>query len=225
MSRRRASSSARPATSAGAAPVRGVRGILRRKPWIRHFRPGLDVRGPPGPPPERPLAAGRRQAGGGDDTEASIEVDLRDAVLAPSARSRSAGPPDARNAREAAHGPEAGRRPVRNAEGRARSAWAACSAPPARAAREKGPSASPARVAAAKERSRKRPPQVKIPPGVETGSRVRLPGQGGPGPRGGEPGDLYLRITVREHPTVRVQGRDLLSTCPSRPPRRSRAPR
>jgi len=56
--------------------------------------------------------------------------------------------------------------------------------------------------------------KVKIPPGVETGSRVRLPGQGSPGKRGGEPGDLYLRITVREHPTVRVQGRDLLLDLP-----------
>jgi curved DNA-binding protein len=56
--------------------------------------------------------------------------------------------------------------------------------------------------------------KVKIPAGVETGSRVRLPGQGGPGDRGGEPGDLYLRITVREHPTVRVQGRDLLLDLP-----------
>jgi molecular chaperone DnaJ len=50
---------------------------------------------------------------------------------------------------------------------------------------------------------------VKIPPGVETGSRVRLAGQGSPGERGGPNGDLYLRITVREHPTVRVSGRDL----------------
>src|SRR5262249_15297672 len=59
--------------------------------------------------------------------------------------------------------------------------------------------------------------KVKIPPGVETGSRVRLPGQGAPGERGGEPGDLYLRITVREHPTVRVQGRDLSLDLPITP--------
>jgi molecular chaperone DnaJ len=59
--------------------------------------------------------------------------------------------------------------------------------------------------------------KVRIPPGVETGSRVRLPGQGGPGQRGGEPGDLYLRITVRDHPAVRVQGRDLLMDLPITP--------
>jgi curved DNA-binding protein len=51
--------------------------------------------------------------------------------------------------------------------------------------------------------------RVKIPPGVETGSRVRLAGQGSPGERAGENGDLYLRITVRPHPTVKVDGRDL----------------
>ncbi|HEY6050098.1 MAG TPA: J domain-containing protein, partial [Thermoanaerobaculia bacterium] len=51
--------------------------------------------------------------------------------------------------------------------------------------------------------------KVKIPPGVETGSRVRLAGQGVPGERGGEAGDLYLRVTVRPHPSVRLDGRDL----------------
>ena len=56
--------------------------------------------------------------------------------------------------------------------------------------------------------------KVKIPPGVETGSRVRLPGQGGPGEMGGERGDLYLRITVRPHPLIRVEGRDLLLDLP-----------
>ena len=95
----------------------------------------------------------------GDDAEASIEVDLRDAVLGAEREITILRPG----------------------------------------------SAEPSRL------------KVKIPPGVETGSRVRLPGQGGPGERGGEPGDLYLRITVREHPTVRVQGRDLLLDLPIAP--------
>jgi DnaJ-class molecular chaperone len=56
--------------------------------------------------------------------------------------------------------------------------------------------------------------KVKIPAGVETGSVVRLAGQGAPGVRGGSTGDLYLRITVREHPTVRVTGKDLLLDLP-----------
>src|SRR5207237_705529 len=44
--------------------------------------------------------------------------------------------------------------------------------------------------------------------------RIRLAGQGAPGERGGVPGDLYLRITVRPHQTVRVEGRDLLLDLP-----------
>jgi curved DNA-binding protein len=56
--------------------------------------------------------------------------------------------------------------------------------------------------------------RVKIPAGVETGSRVRLAGQGGSGQRGGGAGDLYLRVTVRPHPLVRVEGRDLLLDLP-----------
>ena len=59
--------------------------------------------------------------------------------------------------------------------------------------------------------------KVKIPAGVETGSRVRLPGQGGPGERGGHKGDLYLRITVRSHGAVRVEGRDLRLDLPITP--------
>jgi molecular chaperone DnaJ len=40
---------------------------------------------------------------------------------------------------------------------------------------------------------------LKIPAGVETGSRLRLNGEGGPGERGGHPGDLYVFLTVKEH--------------------------
>lgn len=41
--------------------------------------------------------------------------------------------------------------------------------------------------------------EVKIPPGVITGSRVRIAGKGGLGLTGGSPGDLYLVISVRPH--------------------------
>jgi curved DNA-binding protein len=51
--------------------------------------------------------------------------------------------------------------------------------------------------------------EVKIPAGVQTGSRVRVAGEGEPGSRGGRAGDLYLVITVADHPTFRREGNDL----------------
>ncbi|WP_426730959.1 DnaJ C-terminal domain-containing protein [Myxococcus faecalis] len=50
---------------------------------------------------------------------------------------------------------------------------------------------------------------VKIPAGVQTGSKVRLAGQGATGARGGPPGDLYIETEVMEHPLVRREGDDL----------------
>jgi DnaJ-class molecular chaperone len=51
---------------------------------------------------------------------------------------------------------------------------------------------------------------VQIPPGVETGGRLRLPGQGGPPPKpGGQPGDLMLEIRVTGDPMFRRNGQDL----------------
>ena len=41
---------------------------------------------------------------------------------------------------------------------------------------------------------------VKIPPGVDTGDRIRLAGEGEAGENGGPPGDLYVHINVLEHP-------------------------
>ncbi len=41
---------------------------------------------------------------------------------------------------------------------------------------------------------------VNIPAGVETGTRIRLAGEGEAGLRGGPSGDLYIFIEVREHP-------------------------
>jgi DnaJ-class molecular chaperone len=51
--------------------------------------------------------------------------------------------------------------------------------------------------------------RVKIPAGVEDGSRIRLSGQGGPGVAGGPPGDLYLQVKLREHPLLKRSGLDL----------------
>ncbi len=51
--------------------------------------------------------------------------------------------------------------------------------------------------------------KVKIPPGVRDGQRLRLTGQGEPGPGGGPRGDLYLRVRMASHPDYRVEGGDL----------------
>ena len=50
---------------------------------------------------------------------------------------------------------------------------------------------------------------VRIPPGADDGSRLRVPGLGSPGLRGGPPGDLVIEITVRPHPHFRRSGLDL----------------
>ncbi|WP_305044610.1 DnaJ C-terminal domain-containing protein [Geoalkalibacter sp.] len=52
--------------------------------------------------------------------------------------------------------------------------------------------------------------QVRIPPGVESGSRLRLPGKGGPSPSGGPPGDLFLDVEVSPDPVFSREGNDLL---------------
>jgi curved DNA-binding protein len=54
--------------------------------------------------------------------------------------------------------------------------------------------------------------EVNIPPGVKTGSRVRVPGKGGVGYTGGPRGDLYLKIKVIPHPTLEWVGDDLYCT-------------
>lgn len=55
---------------------------------------------------------------------------------------------------------------------------------------------------------------VKVPPGVDTGDRIRLGGQGEAGANGGPPGDLYVQVNVREHPIFTRDGRDLYCEVP-----------
>ncbi|HDQ03753.1 MAG TPA: J domain-containing protein [Deltaproteobacteria bacterium] len=50
---------------------------------------------------------------------------------------------------------------------------------------------------------------VKIPPGINTGKKLRLPGKGLSGYNGGPNGDLYLNINVLPHPVFKREGNDL----------------
>ena len=56
--------------------------------------------------------------------------------------------------------------------------------------------------------------EARIPPGVRTGSRVRLSGQGGQGRDGGPGGDLYLVVRLLPHPNFELEGDDLHTEVP-----------
>ncbi len=51
--------------------------------------------------------------------------------------------------------------------------------------------------------------QVRIPPGIETGQKLRVAGKGGPSPTGGRAGDLLLEITVDKDPHFTRDGNNL----------------
>ena len=55
---------------------------------------------------------------------------------------------------------------------------------------------------------------VKVPPGVDTGDRIRLAGQGEAGSRGGPSGDLYVEVEVREHEIFARNGEHLSCDVP-----------
>jgi DnaJ-class molecular chaperone len=51
--------------------------------------------------------------------------------------------------------------------------------------------------------------EVKVPPGVKDGSRIKVTGKGGPGSNGGTNGDLFLVITVKPHHVFQRKDGDL----------------
>ncbi|HCD28648.1 MAG TPA: molecular chaperone DnaJ [Gammaproteobacteria bacterium] len=55
---------------------------------------------------------------------------------------------------------------------------------------------------------------VKVPPGVDSGDRIRLSGEGEAGPHGGPSGDLYVQIEVKDHPIFVRDGRNLFCEVP-----------
>jgi len=56
--------------------------------------------------------------------------------------------------------------------------------------------------------------EVKIPAGVETGSRLRISGEGEAGTNGGQAGDLFVVIHVKEHESFERQGANLYASVP-----------
>ena len=56
--------------------------------------------------------------------------------------------------------------------------------------------------------------KVRLPPGVETGTTLRLGGQGEAGMRGGPAGDLYVVLMVHEHAVFKRDGLDILCEVP-----------
>src|SRR5690348_17303061 len=56
--------------------------------------------------------------------------------------------------------------------------------------------------------------ELRIPPGVDTGTRLRVNGEGEPGPNGGPHGDLYVVLDVKEHNFFERRGADLYCTIP-----------
>ena len=56
--------------------------------------------------------------------------------------------------------------------------------------------------------------EVKIPPGINEGMRIRSVGNGEPGTNGGPPGDLYIEIRIKQHEIFERDGDDLHCTVP-----------
>jgi len=55
---------------------------------------------------------------------------------------------------------------------------------------------------------------VKVPPGVDTGDRIRLAGEGEAGADGGPAGDLYVQVSVKEHEFFQRDGKNLYCEVP-----------
>jgi molecular chaperone DnaJ len=61
---------------------------------------------------------------------------------------------------------------------------------------------------------RERVLDLRIPPGVDSGTRIRYSGEGEPGVNGGPPGDLYVILAVKEHAFFERRNSDLYCTIP-----------
>ena len=115
---------------------------------------------------------------------------------------------DSRRARPAA--PAAA--PARSARSRASSSSSAAARPAAAAARRSPIRARPATARAA--RSSAASLSVKIPAGVDEGTRIRVSGEGEAGVRGAASGDLYIFVHMKRHAIFAREGTTLIAECP-----------
>jgi len=65
--------------------------------------------------------------------------------------------------------------------------------------------------------TRRKSLNVRIPPGVGNGQKIRLAGQGAPGIGGGASGDLYLEVRLLPHPLYQVEDKNITLTLPLAP--------
>ncbi len=63
-------------------------------------------------------------------------------------------------------------------------------------------------------KKQKRELSVKIPPGIDSGKRINIPGEGDAGPNGGPFGDLYVFVRVRPHKYFEREGNDVYCVIP-----------
>lgn len=54
--------------------------------------------------------------------------------------------------------------------------------------------------------------RITIPAGIENGQTIKIPGHGGPGINGGPNGDLYIKFSIANHPTIKRLGDNLYTT-------------
>ena len=156
---------------------------------------------------------GRRGPQRGGDLRMALDIDLVEAASGVKRRSRSAGTRSAASAAapaaRAASGPRA-------AAARA-AAWSSSGRASSSSSRRARPAAGPARSLPTRARLPRRRPRpgrtqrsrVTVPPGVDTGLRLLVGGEGEAGEPGAPRGDLELVVRVAEHQLFQRDGADL----------------
>ena len=155
----------------------------------------------------------------GDDLRFDLTVDFEAAIFGTRPRSRFAGLRPAAPATAAAALQAAGPSPASNAraEGqcatsKASSPWPAPAAPAEATGSVIGDPCSTCRGETRVPKELKL--NVKVPPGVENGTRIRYAGEGDAGRSGGPKGDLYVVLAIRPHDFFERQGQDLHCVIP-----------